>query len=73
MSLRNSGRVFNLICFFLSNTRLCMALESLQEYLVDAGVTQGSIFGHTLFLLFSNDPLDDIICNIAIYADYTTF
>ena len=33
---------------------------------------QGSIPGPTLFLLFLNDPPDDLICNIAICEDDTT-
>ena len=48
--------------------------KSSQEYSVNAGVAQGSILGLTLFLLlYINDLSDDVICNIAIYADDATF
>ena len=51
-----------------------MVLEgkSLQEYPVNAGVPQGSILGPTLFLPRIKDLSDDVICNIAIYANDTT-
>ena len=45
---------------------------SSQEYSANAGVLQGPILGLTLFLLYLNGLPDDVICNIAIYADGTT-
>ena len=46
--------------------------KSSQEYPVNAGVPQSFILGPTLFLLHINDLPDNVICNIAIYADDTT-
>ena len=69
-----SGQIFGLISSFLSNRRLRVVLDgkSSQEYAVNAGVLQGSILGPALFLLYINDLPDDVICDIAIYADDTT-
>ena len=69
-----SGQIFGLISSFLSNRRLRVVLDGKysQEYPVIAQVLQCSILGPTPFLLYINDLPDDVICDIAIYADDTT-
>ena len=66
--------VFGFILSFLSNRQLWVVLigKSSQGYPVNAGFPQGSISGPTFFLLHINDFSNDVICNVAIYADDTT-
>ena len=73
-SYRISGQIFGLISSFLSNRWLLVVLDgkSSQEYPVNAGAPQGSILCPTLFMLYNNDLLGNVICIIAIYADDTT-
>ena len=47
--------------------------KSSQEYPANDALLPGSILGPTPFLLYINDLPDDVICDIAIYADDTTF
>ena len=45
------------------------AWEIFTRILVNAWVTQGSILVPVVFLLYIKDLPDDVVCNIAIYAD----
>ena len=69
-----SGQIFDLISSFLNNRQLWVVPDgkSSQEYPVNGGVPLGFILGLTLFLLYINDLPDDVICNIAVYADHAT-
>ena len=72
-----NGQIIGLISPFLSDRWLWVvwdgksSQEYPQEYPVNAGAPQGSIFAPTFFLLYINELLD-VICDIAIYADETT-
>ena len=65
--------MFGLLSSFLSNCQFQVVLDgkSSKEYPVNVEVPQGSILASTLFLLYFNDLLDDVICNIAFYGDDT--
>ena len=69
------GEVFNPISYFLSKTWLCMVLggKSLQKHPVNAGAHKGSILGQTLFLLYTNGLLEDVIYYTIYFYDTTLF
>ena len=51
---------------------MILYVKSSREYPVNDGVPQGSILDLTIFLLSTDDLPDDVIYNIAIYADDIT-
>ena len=69
-----SDQILCLTSSFLSNRRFWVVLDrkSSEEYPVNDGFPQGFILCPILFLLYTNDLSDDVICTIIIYADDTT-
>ena len=67
-------RILALFLFSVIDRFECFWMDgkSSQEYPVNAGVPQASIPGCTFSLLYMNDLSDDVICNIAIYANDPT-
>ena len=70
-----SDQVLSLTSSFFSNKQLLGVLDgnSSQVYQINAGIPKECILGPILFLLYINDLPDDVIFNIAIYADDATF
>ena len=52
--------------------RVVIGGQTSDVYSIKAGVPQGSILGPVLFLLFINDIVCDISCNIRLFADDTS-
>ena len=58
------GQIFDLISFFLSNRWLQVGLDGKSSYKYHKYIIQS--------ILYINDLPDDVVCNIAIYADDAT-
>ena len=75
--LRKYGITSNLLTWFksyLSNRKQRVINEGFKSNWEDtlAGVPQGSVLGPYLFLLYINDIVRDINCNIRLFADDTS-
>lgn len=59
---------------YLSERRQRVVIEGNRSQVFDikAGVPQGSILGPILFLIFINDIVNEIFCNIKLFADDTS-
>ena len=69
-----SGNLLNLLSNFLSNRKERVVLNGQTSSWTDvnAGVSQGSILGSFLFLIFINDLADGVSSNVKLFADDTS-
>ena len=65
------GTLLNLLNNYLCNrqSRVVMDGSKSKWYHLTAGVPQGSILGPLLFLIYTNDLVDNLECDIHLYAD----
>ena len=75
--VRNSyltGQLLDWFVSYLENRRQRVVISGVQSdwAYISAGVPQGSILGPLLFLLYINDIVNDIGCNIRLFADDTS-
>ena len=54
------------------NQRVTLSGQASSWTEVNAGVTQGSILGPLLFLIYMNDLHDDLSSNVKLFADDTS-
>ena len=68
-----TGKLLNWIRGFLCNRLQRVVVDGCSSgwYCVESGVPQGSLLGPLLFILYINDVIDIVSCNIQQYADDT--
>ena len=69
-----SGNLLNLIRNFLSNRKQRVLLKGKNSEWADisAGVPQGSVLGSLLFLVYVDDLVENVGCDITLFADDTS-
>lgn len=69
-----SGHIYQIIESFLSDRKIKVVLDGQcsSVYSITSGVPQGSILGPILFLLFINDLPDEMMSELAMFADDTS-
>jgi len=66
-----NGSLLNFLCNYLHNRKIRVVTDGISSewYTTTAGVPQGSILGPLLFLLYINDIVAPLQCDIHLYAD----
>ena len=66
-----SDNFLNLFTSYLSNRKQCTVIDGVKSNLLEitAGVPQGSRLGPLLFIIYINDIVEGLECEILIFAD----
>ena len=70
---RKDGLLFRWFISYLKNRfqRVVIDVQSSNELPVQTGIPQGSILGPLFFLIYMDDLIYNILCDIRLFADYT--
>ena len=68
------GPLLSWVTDYLDDRKQKVVLDGFSSgwQIIDAGVPQGSVLGPFLFPIYINDIVDDLDCNIKLFADDTS-
>ena len=67
-----SGHLLKWFEHYLSDRQQRVVINGKTSSYLNAGVPQGSILGPLLFLVYINDIVSELNCNIRLFADDTS-
>ena len=67
-----SGHILKIMQDYLTDQKVLLNGKSSNWDIISAGVRQGSVLGPLLLLIYINDIVLNVECDIELFADYTS-